>query len=256
MDWPRLREEITATTAKVGDLLRAFPDGGVRLSRVTWSAAELGAHLVSLPRRYRRMVGAPQPFPVSLSADNQRELDLVAERDPATLAGLLGTEVVALLDALGDDGGRQVWYFTREHTAAGLGGIMLNELLMHGRDLAGALRRPWPVTRAQAVACLRGILPAIVLAVDPAVVPKAAGTYHIHLRGGDDWTVRVHEGAVTVERGRPRRADVRLSADPVVFLGNAYGFVGPARALLSGGVVAWGRRPWLAGRFGRLFAET
>ncbi|MDQ3152382.1 MAG: hypothetical protein M3R63_11900 [Actinomycetota bacterium] len=33
-----------------------------RCLRVSWSAAELGAHLVSLPRRYRRRVDTPQPF--------------------------------------------------------------------------------------------------------------------------------------------------------------------------------------------------
>jgi hypothetical protein len=42
----------------------------------------------------------------------------------------------------------------------------------------------------------------------------------------------------------------------VVFLRNGYGLTSDIRAVLSGGVVAWGRRPWLAGRFGRLFAET
>jgi uncharacterized protein (TIGR03083 family) len=256
MDWQRLRDEITTTTATVGDYLRALPDGDLRLSRVAWSAAELGAHLVSLPRRYRRMVAAPQPLPASIAADNQREIDLVPQRDPAMLADLLAAEVAALLDALGDDGERPVWYFTVEHTAAGLGGIMLTELLMHGWDLADARGRPWPITRTQAVACLRGILPAIVLLADPDVAPKATGTYHVHLRGGDDWTVRVRDGAVSVERARPHRADLHLSADPVVFLRNAYGLTSNARAVLSGGVIAWGRRPWLAARFGRLFAET
>jgi len=256
MDWLQLRDEIIATTAKVGDQLRALPDGDLRLSRVTWSASELGAHLVSLPRRYRRMVTAPQPFPVSVAADNQRELDLVAERDPARLADLLRVEVAGRLDAYGDDGARQVWYFTVEHTVAGLGGIMLTELLVHGGDLADARREPWSITRTQAVARLRGILPAIVLLVNEQVAATATGTYHVHLRGGDDWTVRVYDGAVKVARGRPHRADLYLSADPVTFLRNAYGLIGNTRAALSGGVIAWGRRPWLATRFARLFVET
>jgi hypothetical protein len=256
MDWPRLRDEIVTTTAKVGDQLRALPDGDLRLSRVKWSAVELGAHLVSLPRRYRRMITTPQPFPASLAAENERAVTLVPERDPSALADLLGTEVAGLLDAFGDDGERAVWYFTVEHTVAGLGGILLGELLVHGWDLADARDQPWPITRPQALACLRGILPAIVLAIDPDVAPQAAGTYHVRLRGADDWTFRVHDGVVTVERGRPHRADLHLSADPVVFLCNAYGLVTSVRAALSGGVIAWGRRPWLAARFGRLFAET
>ncbi len=256
MDWPQLRDEIITTTARVSDLLRALPDGDLALSRVSWSAAELGAHLVSLPRRYRRMAQTPQLFPESLSAENHRELDAVSERDPRALADLLEVEVAALLEVLGEDGEQPVWYFTVEHTVAGVGGILLGELLLHGLDLARACQRSWPITRTQALACLGGVLPAIVLVVDADAAPKAAGTYHLHLRGGVDWTILVHEGAVRVDRGRPRQADLHLSVDPVVFLLNAYGLISRARALLSGGILCWGRRPWLAVRFDRLFAET
>lgn len=256
MGWPQLRDEIITTTARVSDLLRALPDGDLPLSRVSWSAAELGAHLVSLARRYRRMVQTPQPFPASLSADNQRAMAAVSERDPGALADLLEADIAALLEAFGDDGEQPTWYFTVQHTVSGVGAIMLSELLLHGLDLARACGRSWPITRTQAVACLGGVLPAIIVAVDADVAPKATGTYHLHLRGGDDWTFRVHEGTVSVERGRPRRADLHISADPVVFLLNAYGLISSVRALLSGSIIAWGRRPWLAVRFSRLFAET
>ena len=94
---------------------------------------------------------------------------------------------------------------------------MLTELLMHGWDLAQARGRPWPIGRTQAVACLRGVLPAIVVATDPRVARTATGTYHLRMRGGDDWAFEVRDGAVTVARAR---------------------------------------KPWLAARFGRLFAET
>lgn len=99
-------------------------------------------------------------------------------------------------------------------------------------------------------------MPALVLAADPEVAATAAGVYHLHLRGADDWTIRVNDGAVGIEPGRPRRADLRLSADPVVFLRNGYGLVSNTRAALTGGIVAYGRRPWLTATFGRLFAET
>jgi uncharacterized protein (TIGR03083 family) len=256
MDWQRLRDEVRATTARVGDNLRALPSADLRLSRVDWSAAEVGAHLVSLPGRYRAMLDGPSAVLESLAADNRRALAEITERDPTTLADRLGVEVAGLLDALGDDGGRTVWYFTAEHTAAGIGGIMLTELLIHGWDLADAQRRPWPITRPQAVACLRGILPAIIVAVDPDAAAAATGTYHVHVRGADDWTYRVRDGAVTVEPGRPDRADLHMSVDPVKFLRNAYGLISNARAGLSGGIVVWGRRPWLAPRFARLFTET
>jgi uncharacterized protein (TIGR03083 family) len=256
MEWPQLRDEIIATTAKVGNLLSALPAGDRPLARVRWSVAETGAHLVSLPRRYRRMIGAPRPFPASLARDNQHELAAVPERDPRALAGLLTAEVGELLDALGPDGRRPVWYFSVAHTAAGIGGIMLTELLVHGLDLARAAGRPWPITRPQAAACLRGVLPAVVGFTDPAAARAATGTYHLHLRGGRDWTIRIQDAAVNVEPGRPPRADLHFSADPVAFLLNSYGHLGRTRALLTGRMIAWGRRPWLAERFGRTFRET
>jgi hypothetical protein len=93
------------------------------------------------------------------------------------------------------------------------------------------------------------------LSVDPAAARRAAGVYHLGLRGDGDWTYHVHDGAVTVQRGRPERADVHISADPVVFLRNAYGRLSPARAALTGGIVMWGRRPWLARPFGAVFVR-
>lgn len=62
---PRVVSSIPVRQARASlarCLLRALPDGDLPLSRVTWSAAELGPHLVSLPRRYRRMAETPQPF--------------------------------------------------------------------------------------------------------------------------------------------------------------------------------------------------
>lgn len=253
VDWPVLRAEISAATARVGELLRALPSGDLPLARVTWTAAELGAHLAGLPGRYVRMSGEPHPFPASLADENQREVDAVPVRDPVALAELLEAEVAAFLEASGDDGQRRAWYFTVPHTVAGVGASLLSELLLHGTDLARALGRPRPISRAQAVTCLRGVLPAVVLAVDPRAARTATGTYHLALRGGDDWTFRVRDGELTVTRERPARADVHLSADPVGFLLNSVGLVRSVRFALSGGIFVWGRRPWLAPRFNRMF---
>jgi len=206
-----LRDEIITTTARVSDLLCALPDGDLPLSRVSWSAAELGAHLVSLPRRYRRTAQTPAPFPASLSADNHRELAAVSERAPGALADLLEVEVATLLEAFGADGEQPVWYFTVAHTVTGVGAILLGELLLHGLDLARACQRSWPITRAQALACLRGVLPAIILAVDVDAAPKGDGTYHLDLRGGEDWTVRRARG----RRSRRTRASAPGRSAPV-----------------------------------------
>lgn len=180
----------------------------------------------------------------------------MAGAEPEVTSTARRARIAGLLDALGADGQRRVWYFTVAHTAAGIGAIMLTELLMHGLDLARANRQPWPITRPQAAACIRGVLPAIVLTADRTATRAATGTYHLRLRGSQDWTIRVQDGTVTVEPGRPSRADLHFSADPVAFLLNAYGHLSNTRALLTGSIIAWGRRPWLATRFGKTFVET
>jgi len=46
-----------------------------------------------------------------------------------------------------------------------------------------------------------------------------------------------------------------ISGDPVTFLLVGYGRMPLGRALLRGGVLAWGRRPWLGLRFNDHFAN-
>ena len=256
MEWQELRGEIVATTTRVAELLRAVPAGDLPLARVDWSAAETGAHLVSLARRYRTMVRRSRRLPDSLAEDNRQALAEVGERDPKALADLLTAEVGVLLDVLGPDGDRPAWYFACPHTSAGLGAIMLTELLMHGLDLARATGRPWPLGRDQAAACVHGLVPAVIQFADATTARAATGTYHLHVRGSHDWTIRIHDDVTTVERGRPLRADLHFSADPVAFLLTSFGHLGRTRAALTGRLVAWGRKPWLAGRFAATFRET
>jgi uncharacterized protein (TIGR03083 family) len=256
MQWPELQEQVSGAAAGVAGLLRGLPDGEAPSTRVSWSVAEEGAHLVTLARRYRRMLGAPEPFPPSVAGQNAAELASLPERRPAVLADLLADDVADLLAALGDDGDRPVPYFAAEHTAAGMAGILLGELLLHGLDLARAVSRPWPITRDQAVAVTRGVLPVLPWFVDARAVARATGRYHLHVRGGDDWSIVVRDGAAVIDRQRPRRADLHVSVDPMTFVLTSYGLLPSWRAVVRGGVFAWGRKPWLGPRLTGLFVET
>lgn len=256
MEWGRLRGELAGTASRVGELLRAAPGGDAPVPGLSWSVGEVAAHLVTVPARYQRMLEGGMPFPESLSALNDAELDAVGTKDPAELANRLESETTNLLARLGDDGDQPVPFFGMQHTAAGVGGILLGELLVHGLDLARALDQPWVIRRDQAIAVSRGLLPALPNFITPVGVQRGKGIYHLHLRGGDDWTIRVDQGGATVEPDRPARADLHVSAEPVTNLLVAFARTPRWRAVLTGRIVAWGRRPWLAARFGTLFAET
>ena len=64
--------------------------------------------------------------------------------------------------------------------------------------------------------------------------------------------MRVADGTAEV-RAAGGPVDCVISADPVTFLLVVYGRMPLGRALLRGGMLAWGRRPWLGLCFKDLF---
>jgi uncharacterized protein (TIGR03083 family) len=257
MEWGRLRDEITGASVKFGDLLRTAPAATTIVPPSSWSVAELGAHLVSLPRRYTRMLDDDQAaFPERVSALNQAEIEAIGPRDPKQLADLLEADSAELLNLLGHDGDRAVLFYGVQSSVVGVGGALLGELLVHGRDLARMLGKAWELRSEQALAVANGVLPWLANFVNPEVAERAAGTYHLRLRGGDDWTIRVRDGGAVIERQRPGSADLHISAEPVAYLLVGFQRMSLWRAVLSGRMVAWGRKPWLGLQFSKVFAET
>jgi hypothetical protein len=125
---------------------------------------------------------------------------------------------------------------------------------VHGHDIATGTGRPWPIAAEHAKLILGTVCPKMW----PLVVRPEAGrvvpvTYEIRLRGnGPRYVVRVADGTAEV-RGAGGPVDCVISADPVTFLLVGYGRMPLVRALLRGGMLAWGRRPWLGLRFKDLF---
>jgi hypothetical protein len=195
-------------------------------------------------------------FPERVSALNQAEIEAIGPRDPTQLADLLEADTAELLNLLGDDGERAVLFYGMQSSAVGVGGCLLGELLVHGRDLARMLGKAWELRSEQALAVADGVLPWVTNFVNPEVAERAAGTYHLRLRGGDDWTIRVGDGGAVIERQRLGSADLHISAEPVAYLLVGFQRMSLWRAVLSGRMVAWGRKPWLGLQFGKVFAET
>jgi mycothiol maleylpyruvate isomerase-like protein len=256
VEWPALSHEVRNVAARCATLLRNAPDPHAIVPPTTWTVTEIGNHLLSLPRRYRAQIEEPVAFPVSLSAYNQLLNETINIDLPDDLADTFVREIGEFMDFLGEDPARPVPFYGFTHTASGLAGITLGELLMHGLDLARSQGQHWPITRSQALAVFDGFVPTLGNFVDPKVALKASGLYHLHLRGGPDWTVRLAKETAEFERVRPTRADLHLSADPVAYLLVGFKRRSQWRALLGGQIVAWGRKPWLAMRFSRVFAEN
>lgn len=248
--------EVVDTTDQLAELLAATHLESTIVPGLSWNVGELGAHLASLPDRYQRMMAAREPFPDSLAAMNEAEIEAISVRNPADLASRLKGGVRELVGLFGNDGTRPIPFFGMDQTVDGVAGVLLGELLLHGLDLAKVTGAAWTIHPGQARMVLRGLLPAAVHSVDADVVSRLNATFHILIRPDDHWTLRVREGTAAITMGKPARADLHLSADPVAYLLVGYGRASRIGAALTGKILAYGRKPWLLGPLSKLFAES
>jgi hypothetical protein len=132
--------------------------------------------------------------------------------------------------------------------------LALSELTVHGHDIATGMGVPWPISAEHAKLILGTVCPNMSpLVVRPEAARGAALTYEVRLRGNSPrYVIRVADGTAEV-RAAGGPVDCVISADPVTFLLVVYGRMPLGRALLRGGILAWGRRPWLGLRFKDLF---
>jgi hypothetical protein len=131
---------------------------------------------------------------------------------------------------------------------------LLNETIMHGGDIAHAAGRPWRIEPAQAAMVLGRFIMPVMQALDPRTMVNAAqvaglrATYDLRIRGGDRFHFVFQDGALHIDDPRPRRVDCHISADPVALLMVLWNRQSSWSAIVSGKLLAWGRKPWLGPR--------
>ena len=72
--------------------------------------------------------------------------------------------------------------------------------------------------------------------------------YEITVRGAGHVFLVVSDGAITVLPHADRRVDCHISADPATLPLLLFGRTAQWRAILTGRMLAWGRRPWVGPR--------
>ena len=275
VDWTAALEALRAEVARTVALLRSVrhPDAP---AIGEWSAAEVAMHLsqawIVVPGLARRdLSGFYEVLPdlagtagESLIADVWDLADVTRggvrsdpERDFAVIASRIEERAEGFFAACA---GRQPdemhpWLVEGAPvTLCTLTCHLLNETVMHGADIAGSAGRPWAIDRRSAALIIQGFVLPVVAALDPAALVdqrRAAGvraTYELHLRGGGRFRMRFHDGQLRVEAPGAGRVDCHVSADPAVLLEVIWGRTSQWRAITTGRLVAWGRRPWLGPR--------
>jgi uncharacterized protein (TIGR03083 family) len=270
LDREAARAAISPAADRFTTLLRATDDIERPAAGTDWTAAQTAAHVsIVLSGFSAAIAGEPQVltldqyleanFPTRLAAANAATIATVDDTNTGRLAELIAAgaqrflEIVAVADPRMEC--ETPWYGpARTRTPDCLTALALGELTVHGYDIATGTGRPWPISAEQAKLILGTVCPQM----SPLVVRPDAGrgapvTYEVRLRGnGPRYVIRVADGTAAVRAvGGP--VDCVISADPVTFLLVVYGRMTLGRALARGGILAWGRRPWLGLRFKSLF---
>ena len=254
-----VRSALGRVASELCALFESASSADVRIPRSEWSVGDVAVHVTRGTESYLEYVaGGTDPFldvsdiaGGSLARTNATRVSEESQRDLPTLARRLRTASATLLEQTADrDGDEVVMWHGQPVALANMLGIGLAEYLLHGRDVAKALSRPWTIRPDDARLVLAAALPLLPLLVNPVTTAGVHARYDLRVRGGTHVSVAINDGALDVS-GSGGSADCHVSADPVALLLVAYGRRSQWVPILTGRLVAWGRRPWLGGRFVR-----
>lgn len=189
---------------------------------------------------------------------NLEKVEEVEERDLSVLADRIEQATGALIDYLSAVKSTEEvpWYCGISLPVNVSLAMRLIEVVLHGHDVARAQRRPWEIARDDAL-----IVAYAGAYIAPFLVKPEQATFSaslaVRFRHAASLLFRLADGAVTVDvpSGRPY-CDCRISAEPRAWILTSSGRMSPVLASLRGSIVAWGRQPWLALRFQRLFVSA
>jgi len=176
-----------------------------------------------------------------------------SERDPLRLADLLASRVDAFVQAaaLRQDGERILTGTGLSMTVPTMTAALLGEQLVHGLDIARTGKIQWPISRADALLVIAGVLVMLPDYVDRRRTAGLNVAYELRFLGVLRYRLQIDDGTATVT-GAGGPVDCWISADPATFLLLGYGRISRRSQIARGRILAGGRKPWLAGAFERL----
>jgi uncharacterized protein (TIGR03083 family) len=267
--WTAVRESARATAGRFCELVASVPDPAARAT-ADWSVADVAAHVTTVAFLETTLLQAAEP-PIDMPglaeaiaatnveavhALNDQVMSHFRERDVTRLLDMLRHHVDLMLTATQDrDPGETFsWLGEARLTLAGMFAHLVNELLIHGNDIARAVKAPWAMPAQDAA-----------LFFDLFTVGLASGQQGRILDGSKrplqrriavefrsayttPVTIVVRDGQMTAEPAGPG-ADAWVRFDPATLNMMMFGRTSPAQAILTRKIIIGGRRPWLMPAF-------
>jgi hypothetical protein len=262
VDWRAAQAAVATNASRVTALLRSVqhPDAP---AVGQWNVTDVAAHIshaidaiVSMTQGGGGVIDDFWTFgdltSTLVRSESERDLGALADRIDASAARLV------TLMATAEDDRSQAWLVRGiDHKLSTLTCHALNELVVHGRDIAVADRQPWPVDRRDARLIVNGFLFPVLGALGRDMVADAGAdvraSFDIRVRGGGRAQFRFDGGDFSISPGPPAGSvDCHLSVDPTAFLLVAWNRISQWHAIPRGQLLAWGRKPWLGLKLRRL----
>ncbi|MDG4770498.1 maleylpyruvate isomerase N-terminal domain-containing protein [Solwaraspora sp. WMMD792] len=262
--WTLARTALRLSSDRFRSLLTVDSDPTAMATR-DWTVADSAAHVLSIAMLYVTLVedtGPPLPVPdigallaaanVDTVADvNDHVLRHFPERDPGRLADLLdeATDTILSVTAQLPPETTVRWLGDARVTVCGLLAHLVNELVVHGWDMARAMRRPWPMPDEHAALYWDQFFLGM-LQHDYGVLLNTSGPMPkrpIAVRFSSAYTP---SATIVLDDRRVRLAapddpvDVRVRFRPARFNLMLFGRTSTAVAALRRDVVIGGPRPW------------
>lgn len=260
-DLSELGVAVRASAARLAMLLRRVRRADAP-ALGSWDLTDLAVHVAHVLEGVTALARGGGPLIDDLwelPAFTTMLVDSEGERDLAVLAGRIEASAATFVQVLEDvvGGEPRPWVVAGvDVVAETLAGHVLNELVVHGWDIARAEGEVWPIPDRHAALVLDTFLLPIIghlgrSLVDQEEAADVWATYDVRVRGGGRFLLRFGAGDAVVEPvvpgAGPRVApiDCHLSVDPAAFLLVAWGRASQWPAIARGRFLAWGRRPWL-----------
>jgi uncharacterized protein (TIGR03083 family) len=263
--WNAVRESLRTTCERFAALVSSVPDARARVT-AKWSVADIAVHVMTIAWVDTTLLqAAVAPFPMpdvleqvaATAVDevhglNDRVMAHFPDRDASRAIALLREHIgLILADSENRDPAETFsWLGGSRLSLAGMLAHMVNELLIHGNDIAKSVGLPWTMAPQDAA-----------LFFDLFYVGLARGNFGNLLDGNrrplrrriavelrspytTPVTFVVRDGRLTAEPPGPP-ADATVRFDPATLNMMLFGRVSKVRAIASRKLVIGGPRPWL-----------